>query len=137
MKRNETKPKYICGQFRGTPCTARRGRCGSAGWPLHWPHRAAKKERRLKKAISLRTPPVQISSTKQTRKCKYHLREFPLNSRHPGPRREEGRLRAAGHMPLCVDPGDPGDPGENAGRLYSMRPRGTLDTFARNWRSNF
>ena len=33
------------------------------------------------------------------------LKEFPLNSRHPGPRREEGGSRAAGHMPLWLDPG--------------------------------
>ena len=61
-------------------------------------------------------------------------REFLLNSRHPGPRREEGGLRIAVHVPL---PLDPLDPGENSGRLYSMSRRGTLDTFARNWTSIF
>ena len=40
-------------------------------------------------------------------------------------------------MPLPRDPGDPGDPGENSGRLYSMRRRVQIDTFARNWASNF
>ena len=61
------------------------------------------------------------------------LREFPLNSRHPGPRREKGGWRAAVQMPL---PGDPGDPA-SSGRLYSMRRRVQIDTFARNWASNF
>ena len=37
-------------------------------------------------------------------------------------------------MPL---PGGPRDPGENSGRLYSMRRRVQIDTFARNWASNF
>ena len=37
-------------------------------------------------------------------------------------------------MPL---PGDPRDPGESSGRLYSMRRRMQIDTFARNWASNF
>ena len=31
-----------------------------------------------------------------------------MNSRHPSPRREEGGLRAAGHMPLPRDPRDQG-----------------------------
>ena len=35
----------------------------------------------------------------------FPLQEFPLNSRHPGLRREEGMSRAAGHMPLWLDPG--------------------------------
>ena len=67
----------------------------------------------------------------------YILREFPLNSRHAGPRREEGGSRAAGHMPLWLDPRDPRDPGENTRRLYFMRRRVQIDTFARNWASNF
>ena len=52
-----------------------------------------------------------------------YLKEFPLNSRHPRSRREEGGLRAAVQMPLCVDPGHCGDPGENNGRLDSVRMR--------------
>ena len=69
-----------------------------------------------------------------------NLREFLLDSRHPGPRREEGGQRAAVQMPLPGDPGDPGDPRdcvENSGRLYSMRRRVQIDTFARNWVSTF
>ena len=67
----------------------------------------------------------------------FNLREFPLNSRHPGPRRGEGGLRTAVHMPLPLDPGDCRDPGENSGRLDSMSRRVQIDTFARNWASNF
>ena len=37
-------------------------------------------------------------------------------------------------MPLLRDPRDPG---ENSGRLYSMCRRVQIDTFARNWASNF
>ena len=66
-----------------------------------------------------------------------NLREFLVNSRHPGPRREEGGLRAAVQMPLPGDPGDPLDPRENYGRLHSMRRREQIDTFARKWASNF
>ena len=68
------------------------------------------------------------------------MREFPLNSRHPGPRREEGGPRAAVQMPLPRDPGDPGDqrhPRENSRRLHSMRRCVQIDTFAQNWASNF
>ena len=65
------------------------------------------------------------------KKLNHSLREFPLNSRHPGPRREEGGSRAAGHMPLWLDPL------ENSGRPDSMRRRVQIDTFARNWASNF
>ena len=67
----------------------------------------------------------------------YYLKEFLLNSRHPGPQREEGGSRAAGHMPLWLDPGDPRDPGDNSRRLDSMRRRVRIDTFDRNWASNF
>ena len=65
-----------------------------------------------------------------------------MNSRHPGPRREEGESRAVGHMPLPLDwgdprhPGDPGDPRENSGRLDSMRRRVQIDTFVRRHGSN-
>ena len=57
-----------------------------------------------------------------------------MNSRHPGPQREEGESRAVGHLPL---PLDLLDWGEKSGRLDSMRRRVQLDTFARNWASNF
>ena len=65
------------------------------------------------------------------------MREFLLNSRHPGPRREEGGQRAAVQMPLPRDPGDPRDCVENSGRLDSMRRHWKMDTFAWNWASNF
>ena len=66
-----------------------------------------------------------------------YLKEFPLNSRHPGPRHEEGGSQAAVQMPLPRDPGDAGDPRENSGRLHSMRRRVQIHTFARNWASIF
>ena len=56
----------------------------------------------------------------------HYLTEFPLNSRHPCPRREAGGSQAAVHMPLCVDWWDPWDPLESSGRLDSVRLRGTL-----------
>ena len=46
-------------------------------------------------------------------------------------------MRTAVHMPLPLDRLDPLDPGKNSGRLYSMRRRVQIDTFARNWASNF
>ena len=52
-----------------------------------------------------------------------NLREFPLNSCHPSPRREEGRSRAAAPMPLPGDWRDPRGPRENSGRLDSVRLR--------------
>ena len=64
----------------------------------------------------------------------YILREFLFNSRHPGPRREKGGQRAAVQMPL---PRDCRDCRESSGRLDSMRRRCKMDTFARNWASNF
>ena len=65
------------------------------------------------------------------------LREFVLNSRHPGPRREERGLQAAVQMPLPRDPRDPRDRRESSRRLDSMRRRVQIDTVARNWASNF
>ena len=52
-------------------------------------------------------------------RCGAILREL-LNYRHPGLRREDPRVRAAGRAPLCLDPLDPQDPEDplsNSGRL--------------------
>ena len=65
------------------------------------------------------------------------MREFALNSRHPSPRREEGGLRAAGHMPLPGKTGERRDPGENSGRLDSVRWLRRCGPFARKVTSNF
>ena len=57
---------------------------------------------------------------------------FKLTSSWP-PARERG---VASCSPDAAS-GDPRDPGESSGRLYSMRRRVQIDTFARNWASNF
>ena len=62
------------------------------------------------------------------------LREL-LNYRHPGLRREDPRVRAAGRAPLCLDPLDPLS---NSGRLSERVKHPVLATFSQkvgihNW----
>ena len=62
-----------------------------------------------------------------------YLRDL-LNYRHPGLRREDPRVRAAGRAPLCLDPLDPQDPGDplsNSGRLSERVKHKVFGTFSR------
>ena len=52
------------------------------------------------------------------------------------PAREVG-LGTAALAPLWADNRDPGDPGMNSARPFFMRRHCKMDTFARNWASNF
>ena len=57
-----------------------------------------------------------------------------FNSRHPGPRREEGGLQAAGHSAL---PGNPGNPRESSRRLKVVRRLRRYGPIARKMMSHF
>ena len=66
------------------------------------------------------------------------LREFVMNSRHPGPRREWRGVASCGpNVTLCASADPRGSPRMNSGRSFFDGRLRTWEPNARNWRSIF